>query len=252
MSSIITSVLVVFAMEAEAKPLLSKLGLVKDEPSKLHGPAPCVTYSGYLSVPGQETPLEVHVVWNGKCVVNEVDCVGTVPASLASYLAIQAFKPDLVISAGTAGGFESQGAALGEIFVSSGTINHDRRIQISGSDKYGLGKLSSPPCPALIAALGLKLGVVSSGNSLDYTDQCMSIMGKNGVAVKEMEAAAIAWVCSLSGTPMICVKAITDIVDGGRPSHDEFLENLSTAAGALQVVVPKVLEFVAGKTVAQL
>ena len=36
------------------------------------------------------------------------------------------------------------------------------------------------------------------------------------VAVKEMEAAAIAWVCSLYAKPLICVKAITDIVDGGR------------------------------------
>ena len=35
-------------------------------------------------------------------------------------------------------------------------------------------------------------------------------------AVKEMEAAAIAWVCTLYDKPLLCVKAITDIVDGGR------------------------------------
>ncbi len=38
-------------------------------------------------------------------------------------------------------------------------------------------------------------------------------------AVKEMEAASIAWVCGMYKTPFFCVKAITDIVDGGRPSH---------------------------------
>ena len=43
------------------------------------------------------------------------------------------------------------------------------------------------------------------------------------VAIKEMEAAAIAWVCGLFGTPFFCVKAVTDIVDGGRPSHEEFM-----------------------------
>jgi 5'-methylthioadenosine nucleosidase len=52
--------------------------------------------------------LQVHVAWNGKCAVNGVDNVGTVPASLTAYLAIQALDPDLVISAGTAGGFRSQ------------------------------------------------------------------------------------------------------------------------------------------------
>ena len=65
-------------------------------------PAPCVTYSGEFS------GLKVHLVWNGRCTTNHVDNVGTVPAALSSYLAIQAFKPDVVISAGTAGGFKAQ------------------------------------------------------------------------------------------------------------------------------------------------
>ncbi len=66
------------------------------------GPAPCVSYSGKLA------GLEVHAVWNGRCDLHNVDYVGTVPAALASYLAVQAFDPDLVISAGTAGGFKSR------------------------------------------------------------------------------------------------------------------------------------------------
>jgi nucleoside phosphorylase len=35
-----------------------------------------------------------------------VDSVGTVPASLVAYASIQALKPDLIINAGTAGGFK--------------------------------------------------------------------------------------------------------------------------------------------------
>jgi hypothetical protein len=50
----------------------------------------------------------VHAVWAGRCAQHCVDLVGTVPASLSAYLACQAFKPDLVISAGTAGGFKAQ------------------------------------------------------------------------------------------------------------------------------------------------
>ena len=56
--------------------------------------------------------------------------------------------------------------------------------------------------------------MVSSGNSLDYTEQDMTFMLSNKVAVKEMEAAAVAWVASLFQTPMFCLKSITDIVDG--------------------------------------
>lgn len=35
-----------------------------------------------------------------------VDSVCTVPASLVTYASIQAIKPDLIINAGTAGGFK--------------------------------------------------------------------------------------------------------------------------------------------------
>lgn len=47
-------------------------------------------------------------------------------------------------------------------------------------------------------------------------------------------------------------QAITDIVDGGRATQEEFLENLHTAAAALQNVLPKVLQFMAGKLVTDL
>lgn len=69
---------------------------------RIVGPAPCVTYSGTYK------GLNVHVVWNGKDRETGVDNVGTVPASLATYLSLLAFKPDVVISAGTAGGFKAQ------------------------------------------------------------------------------------------------------------------------------------------------
>ena len=59
-----------------------------------------------------------------------MDQVGTVPAALTTYLAIQAFQPDIVISTGTAGGFRAKGAAIADVFVSTGMVNHDRRIPI--------------------------------------------------------------------------------------------------------------------------
>lgn len=235
------------AMEAESKPFIERLGLKQDTPSKLLGPAPCISYSGSLP-----NGLVVHVVWNGKCDTHLCDNVGTVPASLSAYLAIQAFNPDLVISAGTAGGFKAQGAAIGDIFLSSNIINHDRRIPIPGFDSYGIGKTSSTSTPALQASLGFKSGVVSSGNSLDYTDKCLVIMNEHEAAVKEMEAAAIAWVCGIYKKPFVCVKSITDIVDGSRPAHEEFLENLGTAARSLQDALPRVLDFIAGKKLSDL
>ena len=64
----------------------------------------------------------------------------------------------------------------------------------------------------------------------------------NEADVKDMEAAAVAWTAGWFGVPVLGVKAVTDIVDGDRPSHEEFLENLGSACKALEDAVPRVLE----------
>eukprot|EP00983_Pelagomonas_calceolata_P129280 1161593-Pelagomonas_calceolata.AAC.4 len=104
-------------MEAEAMPFIKRLGLQRDAADSmpvvlitnnfhiLHRilqPAPCVTFSG------KACDMDVHVVWNGRCGTHGVDNVGTVPAALSTYIAAQAFKPQVIISAGTAGGFKSR------------------------------------------------------------------------------------------------------------------------------------------------
>lgn len=81
---------------------------------------------------------------------------------------------------------------------------------------------------------GGQAGVVSTGNSLDYCQQDWDQMHASEAAVKEMEAAGIAWAAALHGMPLLALKAITDIVDGDRPAQEEFLENLAAAAKALQ------------------
>jgi hypothetical protein len=71
--------------------------------NSIPAPAPCVSYSGTFS------GVTLHVVWTGRDAEHKVDLVGTVPASLATYLALQAWpETDLVISAGTAGGFKAK------------------------------------------------------------------------------------------------------------------------------------------------
>jgi 5'-methylthioadenosine nucleosidase len=67
-----------------------------------------------------------------------------------------------------------------------------------------------------------------------------------------LQGSGFAWVAATLGVPFIGIKAITDLVDGGRPSQEEFMENLHTAAAALQRVVPEVVTFAAGKRLHEL
>jgi 5'-methylthioadenosine nucleosidase len=66
--------------------------------------------------------------------------VGTNPAVLAAHIAIQTLHPDLVINAGTAGGFMAKGGSVGDVYVSTCLRHHDRRIPIPGFDAYGRGE----------------------------------------------------------------------------------------------------------------
>lgn len=79
---------------------------------------------------------------------------------------------------------------------------------------------------------------MSSSNNLGYSDADWKQIQDNDAAVKEMEAAGIAWAAHLFEAPFFALKSITDIVDGDRPPQEEFLENLQRAAHALKVNLP--------------
>jgi 5'-methylthioadenosine nucleosidase len=138
----IRKVLVIIAMEAEAAPLLAHLGLA--EVAMEAANAPCKLHTGMVD------GLSVSVVTNGKCSVHGVDLVGTSPAALTTFLAVNQVQPDLIINAGTAGGFKAKGAAIGDAFVSTNVRHHDRRIPIPGFTEYGIGSHVSTKCPNLV------------------------------------------------------------------------------------------------------
>ncbi|GFS42813.1 phosphorylase superfamily protein [Actinidia rufa] len=132
-----------------------------------------------------------------------VDSVGTVSASLVTYASIQALQPDLIINAGTAG----QRASIGDTFLVSHVAFHDRRIPIPVFDLYGVGLRQAFSTPNLLKMLNLKIGKLSTGDSLDMSPEDESSIIANDATVKDMEGAAVAYVADLLKVPAIFVKA---------------------------------------------
>lgn len=56
----------------------------------------------------------------------------------------------------------------------------------------------------------------------------------------------------LLNVPAIFLKAVTDIVDGDKPTAEEFLQNLTSVALALDLAATKVVDFINGKSCAEL
>lgn len=62
----------------------------------------------------------------------------------------------------------------------------------------------------------------------------------------------MAYVADMFSTPAIFVKAVTDIVDGEKPTSEEFLQNLIAVTAALDLAVTRVVDFINGKSISEL
>ncbi|XP_074563393.1 5'-methylthioadenosine/S-adenosylhomocysteine nucleosidase-like isoform X2 [Curcuma longa] len=244
----ISTIVIVVAMQTEALPLVAKFELSEDlDRSVFPKGVPWVRYHGTYK------GLHINLVWPGKDAVLGVDSVGTVSASLLTYASIQAFKPDLIINAGTAGGFQAKGASIIDVYLASDVAFHDRRIPIPVIfDLYGIGARRTFSTPNLVKQLGIKVGKLSTGDSLDMCPQDESSITANDATLKDMEGAAVAYVADLLSVPTILIKAVTDIVDGPKPTAEEFMENVVAVSAALHYAVTEVVDFISGKSLSDL
>ncbi|CAM8936699.1 unnamed protein product [Rhodiola kirilowii] len=242
----ICSILFIIAMQKEALPIERELGLTEDTSGFFPKGVPWERYHGIYK------DLHVNLVTPGKDPLLGVECVGTVPAALVTYASIQALKPDLIINAGTAGGFKARGACIGDVYLISNVAFHDRRIPIPVFDQYGVGSRPAISTSNLAEALNLKVGKLTTGDSLDMCPTDEAGIVANNATVKDMEGASIAYVADLLKVPVLYLKAVTDIVDGDRPTSEEFLENLASVTAALEKTVTRVINFINGKCLSEL
>lgn len=242
----ISTIVFVIAMQTEAQPLVTKFQLAEDVDPPFPKGVPWVRYYGNYR------DLNINIVCPGKDSALGVDCVGTVSASLITYASIQALKPDLIINAGTAGGFKAKGASIGDVFLVSHAAFHDRRIPIPVFDLYGVGLRQACPTPNLLKELNMKVGKLSTGDSLDMSPTDETSITANEATLKDMEGAAVAYVSDLLKVPAILLKAVTDIVDGDKPTAEEFLQNLLAVTAALDEAATRVVDFISGKSLSDL
>ena len=215
-----------FALEAEAAPVIERL-MLAEQPAV----DPQLRQRHFAGTVGT---LHVDVLTNGTDPRNGADRVGTDAATMAAYMAIRKLAPDLLLNVGTCGGFAAQGARVGDIYVSAAPLLfHDRRIPLDPFRPQAEGRWPCTPAPRLMAAIGGKPGIVSTGNSLDWTPAEMDFMTRERVTAKDMEATAIAQVCAQCEVPFIAVKGVTDLVDDPEPVQEAFLRNLRMVSALL-------------------
>ncbi len=230
-------ILVLMAMEAEAEPARRALGL-NGAARSLHPALSPVIYESNGN--GGDPDLAVAVY--GTDVRFGVDSIGTQTATLAAFMAMEAHRPDVVISAGTAGGFQSRGGDIGTVYLSTEpVVFHDRRIGIPGFTEYGVGSYPTAGTPEMAAAIGALPGLVTTGDSLDAPPIDMERMDASGAVAKDMEAAAVARIAEHLAIGFVALKSITDIVETDADTPEQFGRNLQRASMMLAQALPRLV-----------
>ena len=229
-----TRVLAFIAMEAEAAPVARALGLGPAVPSD----------RGEIASRGTCMGMQVTVASPGRDPATGADRIG--PVHAASALARLLREPfDLVVNIGTAGGFESQGLAIADLVLARYTMFHDARVALPAYGEVARAhtRLSADETglATLAAATGARIGLASTGSSLDATADELAHFARTRTLAKDMELAALAVVCREEGVPLVALKGVTDLVDDHEPAHEAFARNLARTTARLADAVPGLL-----------
>ncbi len=224
-------------MRLEAKPLLDTLRAKRIFP-KWIGKLPFEIFQA------SHEGLDILIGIAGDDPHHDCDSIGSVPAAVLAQLAISHLNPALILNAGTCGGFQSKGHAIADVLIGTDYVAfHHRRSSIASMRDYGIGKYPVCDSSELRKALGFRDGIVTSGDALDYSKEDQEYIAANGGTLKEMEAAAIGWVCMFTKTPLLPVKTVTDWVDHPADTGMQFMANYDQSVKKLTEALIRVLHY---------
>ena len=168
--------------------------------------------------------------------VAAMECgIGKVNAALGAYALISAFKPDLVISTGVAGGADKRVNVM-DVVVADQTAYHD--VWCGPGTVHGEASgmpLYMESCHEVTSLLPesdtVKHGLICSGDSfIDSIEQVNNIKCRFPQALAvDMESAAIAHVCHRLGVKFFGLRVISDSPGASRDNAAQY-EDFWTAA----------------------
>lgn len=230
-----SGILIMCALSLEAEPIAKALGL-DERPS----PLPKSFSSRFFCDDAGE---KASLVTMGRCDRYMVDRIGLSSAAVVAWEGIRVLRPNLMINAGTAGGFIAKGARIGEVFLSNGRVAyHGRNMSAPRFSEFSLGNFACEDLTMYADIIGARLGKLSSADSVTASSDDLERMRALDIDAKDMEAAAIAEACYLSEIPFAALKAITDFVDSPIDTMEQFMANHEQATRSLAETMTKLIE----------
>ncbi|MDO5700627.1 MAG: 5'-methylthioadenosine/S-adenosylhomocysteine nucleosidase [Bowdeniella nasicola] len=172
--------------------------------------------------------------------------IGSVNAAACTTRLIGEYSPDLVISAGSAGGLGAE-VAVGDVVVGSHYRYHSADATAFG---YALGQIPGMPERYEAAASPLaevegapgtvRVGEILSGDSFIAAHLVAEVRAAFPEALAtDMESAPIAQACHLAGVPFLSVRGISDLCDAS--AADSFHMAVEQVADRSRAVITHLL-----------
>lgn len=184
---------------------------------------------------------------DGKSVVLLKSGIGKVNAAMATTILHEKYKPSYVINTGSAGGFAKE-LEVGDLVISTEVTYHD--VDVTAFN-YDYGQIPGSPAryraDEKLVELALQetkqldktqasKGLIATGDSFMQDETRVHFVRNKfpSMIAAEMEAAAIAQVCSKYETPFVIIRALSDIAGKESSiSFDSFLKIAATNSASL-------------------
>lgn len=178
----------------------------------------------------------------GKSIIVMKSGVGKGNASMATTILLENFDIDFVVNIGTAGGLESSQQVLDAV-ISTSVVQHDMDTSpIDGEEGIGLyfeadQKLASI-CVDALSSLDVPVyqGLVASGDQFIANEEQLKRLHTYfpKAICAEMEAGAIAQVCTHYHVPFVVLRSLSDVAhkEGSHMDFMTYVEHASKRSAA--------------------
>lgn len=185
---------------------------------------------------------------SNKKVVLMLSGVGKGNAAMSTTILLEHFEIDAIINVGTAGGLLHEQKVL-DVVISKQVVQHDFDTSgLDGKDGIGLFYEADPKlisdCKSVLSSHDYQTftGLIASGDQFIYEENKIVNLLENFPATMcvEMEAGAIAQVCTHYQVPFVILRSLSDIACKEKSEMD-FMEYAKKASARSAVCCEKLL-----------
>ncbi len=179
---------------------------------------------------------------NGEEVILAISGIGKVSAALTTQLLIDKYNPEFIFNFGTCGGMNKSVKILNYYLIDKCCqFDFDLR-ELDGVPLGYIQEYNTVFFDTYTKGLDfLKTSQVASADRFTNDVADINAINDIGCSLRDMEAGAIAQVCTSNNVPLVMIKGVSDVYGNGT-AEEQFYQNLQAVGKGFPDIIIKVLD----------